>query len=314
MNGILTQNRTICVSKFPSRFTGVAAAFGLMMFSSVANASETAFIFNTFSFILWGVLVMWMCAGFTMLEAGSVRTKNASVICLKNIGLYAIAGLAYYTIGYNLMYVDVGDFFGTFTLFYSSTESELALLAGNADALESVLESYYSTMSDWFFQMVFVATTASIVSGALAERVKLWSFFIFTIFLTALIYPIIGAWTWGGGWLNEMGFQDFAGSTIVHSTGGWAALAGAIVVGARLNKFRKDGTVKNTPPSKCSRSYARSVHIVVGLVRFQRRLPACNGLCSQCGCNEHRAREYQPGSSGGRNGGSFRVSSFAGSS
>ena len=249
MNGIFVQDSTTCLSKFPSRFAGAAAAFGLMMFSSVANASETAFIFNTFSFILWGALVMWMCAGFTMLEAGSVRTKNASVICLKNIGLYSIAGLAYYTIGYNLMYVDVGDFFGTFTLFYSSTASELALLAGNADALESVLESNYSTMSDWFFQMVFVATTASIVSGTLAERVKLWSFFIFTIFLTALIYPIIGAWTWGGGWLDNMGFQDFAGSTIVHSTGGWAALAGAIVVGARLNKFRKDGTVKNTPPS-----------------------------------------------------------------
>ena len=109
MNGIFIQDSTTCLSKFPSRFAGAAAAFGLMMFSSVANASETAFIFNTFSFILWGVLVMWMCAGFTMLEAGSVRTKNASVICLKNIGLYAIAGLAYYTIGYNLMYVDVAS-------------------------------------------------------------------------------------------------------------------------------------------------------------------------------------------------------------
>ena len=249
MNRAFIQNSTTCDSRFPNRFAGAAAAFGLMMFSSVANASETAFIFNTFSFILWGALVMWMCAGFTMLEAGSVRTKNASVICMKNIGLYAIAGLTYYVLGYNLMYVDVGDFIGTFTLFYGSTASEIALLEGNVDALDSVLESGYSTMSDWFFQMVFVATTASIVSGTLAERVKLWSFFIFTIFLTALIYPIIGAWTWGGGWLNEMGFQDFAGSSIVHSTGGWAALAGAIVVGARLNKFRKDGTVKNTPPS-----------------------------------------------------------------
>ena len=249
MNGIIIQDGIACVSKFPSRFAGVAAAFGLMMFSSVANASETAFIFNTFSFILWGVFVMWMCAGFTMLEAGSVRTKNSSVICLKNIGLYAITGITYYTIGYNLMYVDVGDFIGSFTLFYGSTENELALLAGNADALDSVLESDYSTMSIWLFQMVFVATTASIVSGTLSERVKLWSFFIFTIFLTALIYPIIGAWTWGGGWLDNMGFQDFAGSTIVHSTGGWAALAGAIVVGPRLHKFRKDGTVKNTPPS-----------------------------------------------------------------
>ncbi len=249
MNGILIQDSTTCVSNVSSRIAGTVAAFGLMMFSSAANASETAFIFNTFSFIFWGALVMWMCAGFTMLEAGSVRTKNTSVICLKNIGLYSIAGLSYYVIGYNLMYVDVGDFIGMFTLFYSSTANELELLAGNVDALEPVLESKYSTKSIWLFQMMFVATSASIVSGTLSERVKLWSFFIFAIFLTALIYPIIGAWTWGGGWLDNLGFQDFAGSTIVHSTGGWAALAGAIVVGARLNKFRKDGTAKNIPPS-----------------------------------------------------------------
>ena len=193
-----------------------------------------------FHSFFWGALVMWMCAGFTMLEAGSARTKNTSVICLKNIGLYAISGLSYYVIGYNLMYVDVGDFIGTFTLFYSSAANELALLAGNVYALEPVLESNYSTMSFWLFQMMFVATSASIVSGTLSERVKLWSFFIFTIFLTTLIYPIIGAWTWGGGWLGNLGFKDFAGSTIVHSTGGWAALAGAIVVGARLHKFPKD--------------------------------------------------------------------------
>ncbi len=224
----------------------------LIGFPSVASAApdaETGFILNSFSFILWGALVMWMCAGFTMLESGSVRTKNASVICLKNIGLYAIAGLAYYTLGYNLMYVDVADFIGTFTPFYNSTAEEIALLAGDAAGLGTVLDSGYSTMSDWFFQMVFVATTASIVSGTLAERVKLWTFFVFTLILTALIYPVVGAWTWGGGWLNQMGFQDFAGSTIVHSTGGWAALAGAVIVGARARKFRKDGTVKNTPPS-----------------------------------------------------------------
>ncbi len=227
-------------------------AIALTAVAPIAVASpdgETGFVLNSFSFILWGALVMWMCAGFTMLESGSVRTKNASVICLKNIGLYAIAGLAYYTLGYNLMYIDVGSFFGTFTLFYSSTPEEVALLGGDSAALGPVIESGYSTMSDWFFQMVFVATTASIVSGTLAERVKLWTFFAFTLILTALIYPIIGSWTWGGGWLSEMGFQDFAGSTIVHSTGGWAALAGAIIVGARARKFRKDGTVKNTPPS-----------------------------------------------------------------
>ncbi len=225
---------------------------GLCLFSSTANAaveSETAFIFNSFSFLLWGAFVMWMCAGFTMLEAGSVRTKNASVICMKNIGLYSIAGIAFYLIGYNLMYVDVNKFIGSFTFFYSSTPAEYALLGGNEEALNDVLKSDYSTMSDWFFQMVFVATTASIVSGTLAERVKLWSFFLFISVLTAIIYPVVGAWTWGGGWLSEMGFQDFAGSTIVHSTGGWAALAGALVVGARMNKYRKDGRVKNTPPS-----------------------------------------------------------------
>ena len=161
-------------------------------------SAESQFILNTFSFLIWGALVMWMCAGFTMLEAGSVRTKNASVICLKNIGLYAIAGLAYYVIGYNLMYTDTGSLIGTFTLFHGSTPEELALLAGEEQAAAAVVEQGNSTMSDWFFQMVFVATAASIVSGTLAERVKLWAFFAFTLVLTAFIYPIVGAWTWGG--------------------------------------------------------------------------------------------------------------------
>ena len=214
-----------------------------------AVPDESQFVLNTFSFLIWGALVMWMCAGFTMLESGSVRTKNASVICLKNIGLYSIAGLAYYFLGYNLMYVDVTGWIGTFTFLYGPSPDELALLDGQEEARAAVVESGYSVMSDWFFQMVFVATAASIVSGTLAERVKLWSFFAFITVLTAIIYPIVGAWTWGGGWLSEMGFQDFAGSTIVHSTGGWAALAGAIVVGARRGKFRADGSVKTTPPS-----------------------------------------------------------------
>ncbi len=210
---------------------------------------ETQFVLNTFAFLVWGALVMWMCAGFTMLESGAVRTKNASMICLKNIGIYSIAGLAYFILGYNLMYVDVGGFIGKFTIFYGSSVSELALLDGAAGAASEVVGNGYAVMSDWFFQMVFVATTASIVSGAIAERVKMWSFFLFTLILTAVLYPIIGAWTWGEGWLYEMGFVDFAGSTIVHSTGGWAALAGLIVIGPRLGKFRKDGSVKPTPPS-----------------------------------------------------------------
>ena len=236
---------------------GLAAALGFFWLATAADAAldkEAQFVLNTFSFLIWGALVMWMCAGFTMLESGSVRTKNVSMICLKNMGLYSIAGIMYFFIGYNLMYVDVGSVIGSFTPFYGPTGEEIALLGADdkakAAATEAVLKSSgYSTMSDWFFQMVFVATTASIVSGTLAERVRLWTFFVFIALLTGIIYPIVGAWTWGGGWLGAMGFKDFAGSTIVHSTGGWAAMAGAIVVGARRGKFRADGSVKATPPS-----------------------------------------------------------------
>ena len=231
-----------------------AAILAMLSIATPATAQvgdEAQFIFNTFSFLLWGGLVMWMAAGFTMLETGSVRTKNASVICLKNIGLYSVAGIAFFVIGYNLMYVDVGRWIGSFTLFYGPSPEEVALMAGEADAgaQAAVVANGYAVMSDWFFQMVFVATAASIVSGALAERVKMWSFFAFTLFLTALVYPVVGAWTWGGGWLAQLGFQDFAGSTIVHGTGGWAALAGALLVGPRLGKYRPDGAVKPTPPS-----------------------------------------------------------------
>ena len=213
--------------------------------------SEVRFILSSFSFLIWGGLVMWMCAGFTMLEAGSVRTRNASVICLKNIGLYSIAGITYYLVGYNLMYVGVedGGWLGSLELLYGTSGAERSLLAGDASAVPAVQERGHAAMSDWFFQMVFVGSTASIVSGTLAERVKLWSFFLFIVVLTAVIYPIVGAWTWGGGWLAAMGFQDFAGSTVVHSTGGWAALAGVLVVGARRGKFRDDGIVRQTPPN-----------------------------------------------------------------
>ncbi len=242
-----TSSRTVTAA-------GALAGAAVLLAAGSAWASvpnETQFVLNTFSFLIWGALVMWMCAGFTMLESGSVRTKNASVICLKNIGLYSIAGLAYYFIGYNLMYVEVGEggWIGSLQFFYGPSADELALLGGDESAQEAVIGNGYSTMSDWFFQMVFVATTASIVSGTLAERVKLWSFFIFIAILTAVVYPIVGAWTWGGGWLSELGFRDFAGSTIVHSTGGWAALAGAMVVGARRGKFRADGSVRPTTPS-----------------------------------------------------------------
>ena len=215
---------------------------------------ESTFVFNTFSFLVLGTLVMWMCAGFTMLEAGSVRTKNAAVICLKNIGLYSIAGLSYFAVGYGLMYVDVDsglipNWLGKLDFLYGPSPAELAMVAGDASARAEVAEQGQAQLANWFFQMVFVATTASIVSGALAERVKLWSFFVFVAVLTTIIYPVVGAWTWGGGWLADLGFTDFAGSTIVHSTGGWAALAGIMVVGARRNKFRKDGSVRVTAPS-----------------------------------------------------------------
>ena len=201
-----------------------------------ASADETAFIFNTLLFLLGGILVMWMAAGFAMLEAGMVRTKNVSMQLTKNVGLYSIAGLMYWVLGYSIMYVDVGSYIGTFWP-YSWPE------AGATN------EGDYSVASDWFFQMVFVATAASIVSGTVAERVKLWPFFIFVVVLTGILYPITGAWTWGEGWLDEMGFSDFAGSTIVHSVGGWAALAGAIVIGARSGKYGADGSVHPIPGS-----------------------------------------------------------------
>ena len=245
---------SIVVRVLRLRWARVGLAVLVMLLCAPASAQaqvsdETQFIFNTFSFLIWGGLVMWMAAGFTMLESGSVRTKNAAIICLKNIGLYSIAGIAFYVIGYNLMYTNVQGVIGSFQLFYGPSAAELALLAGQQEAEAAVIENGYSVMSDWFFQMVFVATTASIVSGALAERVKLWPFFFYTLMLTAFIYPIVGAWTWGGGWLNELGFQDFAGSTIVHGTGGWAALSGVLIVGPRRGKFRRDGTVRSTPPS-----------------------------------------------------------------
>jgi len=232
-----------------------ALAAALMVAATPAAAavsSETAYVFNTFSFLIHGVLVMFMAAGFAMLESGLVRTKNTATICLKNIALYSIAGIMFYLIGYNLMYVDVpeGGFMGAFTLLYNPSGEELALI--NADKAtpemtEKVIEGGYSVPSDWFFQMVFVATAASIVSGTVAERIKVWPFMIFVVVLSAFIYPIQASWVWGGGWLDKMGFTDFAGSTLVHSTGGWAALTGAIILGARRGKYGPDGSVRALP-------------------------------------------------------------------
>ena len=218
----------------------------------ISATTDVGYILNSFSFLIWGVLVMWMCAGFTMLESGTVRTKNASVICMKNLGLFSIACITYYIIGYDLMYTDVTHFIGKpfVTGFgHGPSSAEVAMISAEGTSSADVVSNGYATMSDWFFQMVFVATTASIVSGALAERVRLWSFFAFIFILVSFIYPVVGAMTWGGGFLAERGFVDFAGSTIVHSTGGWAALAGVLIVGPRMGKFRKNGTVHPTPPS-----------------------------------------------------------------
>ncbi len=234
--------------------TGAGAATGISMLAAspaaAAVSSETAYVLNTFSFLVHGFLVMWMAAGFAMLESGLVRTKNTATICLKNIALYSLAGLLYYVIGYSLMYVDVGKYIGSFALFYNSSGAELALLnaeQATEELIAPVVENGYSVMSDWFFQMVFVATAASIVSGTLAERIKVWPFLLFVVVLTGVIYPIQGAWIWGGGWLSELGFSDFAGSTVVHSVGGWAALTGAVILGARKGKYGPGGRINPLP-------------------------------------------------------------------
>jgi len=225
-----------------------------------ASTINSAFVFNTLLFLIGGFLVMWMAAGFAMLEAGFVRTKNVSMQCLKNITLYSVAGLMFWWIGYDLMYTGVdGGFIGSIGALTNPAGEEISffgrLLGGYVYAPEDA-GTGYSSYSDWFFQMVFCATTASIVSGTVAERIKFWPFFIFVLLLTGLIYPIIGSWEWGGGFLNAdkyitmfgSEFSDFAGSTLVHSTGGWAALMGAIILGARKGKY-VDGKVNPIPGS-----------------------------------------------------------------
>ena len=253
-----------------------------------AMDAETGYVLSSMSFLFWGALVMWMCAGFTMLEAGSVQTKNASVVCLKNIGLCSIAGLTYYFVGYNIMHVGVepGGWFGSLHVPYTGSRAEQVLLHGSQGA-EALLANGHAVMSEWFFQMVFLASAASIVSGTLAERVRLLPFFCFIVVLTAVIYPIVGAWTWGGGWLASMGFADFAGSTVVHSTGGWAALAGALVVGARRGKFGIDGSVRPTPPNNVP-EVALGVFIIwLGFMGFNggSRLSLERG-CGRGGCQQ----------------------------
>ncbi len=229
------------VLKFLLPLTALAALGAVVATPAQAQVSaETQYIFNTFSFLVTGILVMWMAAGFAMLESGLVRSKNVSTILLKNVAIFAIAMVMYYLVGYNLMYDGVdGGFIGSFAPW----------AADDAKAIAGNFEAGYAATSDWFFQMVFVATAASIVSGTLAERIRLWPFLIFVVVLTAVIYPVQGAWQWGGGWLSEIGFADFAGSTLVHSTGGWAALTGALILGARIGKYGSGGRVNPMPGS-----------------------------------------------------------------
>ena len=200
-------------------------------------SAEVSFIFNTLLFLICGFLVFFMAAGFAMLESGMVTSKSVSVICAKNIGLISISGVMFWMVGYNLAYgIPEGGYIGNFIPWSDS----------------SSVETGYSDGSDWYFQMVFCATTVSIVSGAMAERIKLWPFFLFAAILSGIIYPIVMGWQWGGGWLASIGFSDFAGSTLVHSTGGAAALAGAIIIGPRLGRFTKSGAPAPLKPFAAS--------------------------------------------------------------
>ena len=229
-----------------SRSALALAGIGAML-ATPALAQEVpehgVFVLNSLLFLIGGVLVMFMACGFCMLETGLVRAKNTTMQLTKNVSLFAIAAIGYYIIGYNLMYP-----LGTWSVDgILSGVVGVAVLEAVGVAPEGADDlAYASTASDYFFQLMFCAATASIVSGTLAERIKLWPFLLFTFILTALIYPFQASWKWGGGFLDEMGFLDFAGSTVVHSVGGWAALAGALVLGARTGKYR-DGRVVPMP-------------------------------------------------------------------
>ncbi|MCA0907837.1 ammonium transporter [Ruegeria marisrubri] len=217
---------------------------GLAQEATGETAQHTQYILTSLLFLVGGFLVFWMAAGFAMLEAGLVRSKNVAMQLIKNMGLFSFAAIMYWLVGFNLMYPGDGWTITGILGAFSPTSLEPVGLAG----VETDL-SYASVGSDFFFQLMFCATTASIVSGTMAERVKLWPFFFFVIVLTGIIYPIEASWQWGGGWLSEMGFSDFAGSTLVHAAGGFAALAGAIVLGPRIGKYNKEGKVVPIPGS-----------------------------------------------------------------
>ena len=233
-------------------FKTLAPAVALVALPSLGfaqDATEAApdinpYIFTTLLFLIGGFLVFWMAAGFAMLEAGLVRSKNVTMQLTKNIALFSIAAIMYWFVGFNLMYPGDGwTVAGYVGILFSPTVLEPVGLDASAAALD-----YASVGSDFFFQLMFCATTASIVSGTLAERIKLWPFLIFVVVLTGFIYPIEASWQWGGGWLSEAGFSDFAGSTLVHAAGGFAALAGALILGPRIGKY-KDGRIVPMPGS-----------------------------------------------------------------
>ena len=203
-----------------------------------SQLTELAYALDTFYFLVMGAFVMWMAAGFSMLEAGLVRAKSTTEILTKNISLYAIASVMYMLVGYNIMYPGdgVSAFWPGIDFLLSGADNSAAEVAGSNG------DTYYSNLSDFFFQVVFVATAMSIISGAVAERMKLWSFLLFAIFMCGFIYPMQGYWKWGGGFLDMAGFSDFAGSGVVHLCGATAALAGVLLLGPRLGKYKKDGT------------------------------------------------------------------------
>ena len=215
---------------------GVALAEG-------ETAAQTQYILTTLLFLVGGFLVFWMAAGFAMLEAGLVRSKNVTMQLIKNVALFSLAAILYWLVGYGLMYP--GDAWIIPGFLGAIAPATLEAVGVGADGVDV---GYASVGSDFFFQLMFCATTASIVSGTLAERIKLWPFLLFVLLLTGVIYPIEASWKWGGGWLDGLGFQDFAGSTLVHAAGGFAALAGALVLGPRLGKY-KGGRVVPMPGS-----------------------------------------------------------------
>jgi Amt family ammonium transporter len=209
---------------------------------------ELSYALDTFYLLISGAFVMWMAAGFAMLEAGLVRAKNTTEILTKNIALFAIACVMYLLVGYNIMYPaeEVNSIWPgiSFLLGADNTAAEVVMVNGDSDPDNN---SVYSNMADFFFQVVFVATAMSIVSGAVAERMKLWAFLAFSVVMTGFIYPIQGYWKWGGGFLDGLGFYDFAGSGVVHLCGATAALAGVILLGARKGKYDKDGNITPIP-------------------------------------------------------------------